>query len=80
MVYYDHAPQQYANSVDCGVVVLYIIREFFRHKLILRSEAEDGVRIMRTEIVEALVNYSSDEQYPKKKMFQSMRALPYMIT
>ncbi|XP_012835073.1 PREDICTED: uncharacterized protein LOC105955822 [Erythranthe guttata] len=51
------SPQQKAGSTDCGVIVLYIIREYFLQMPLEVKEAEEGVAEMRKDIVVHLLNY-----------------------
>lgn len=45
------APQQRPGSLDCGVIMLHIIRQYFRQQPIHRVSAEDG-NTMRRGIAE----------------------------
>lgn len=57
------SPQQKNAAVDCGVVVLLIIKKYFEQKRIIREVAERELIDMRTDIVETLLNWSKDIPY-----------------
>lgn len=50
-----NSPQQEHDSLDCGVAVCYVIRQFYRQQPIDTKPAETEIRVMRTKIVEMLV-------------------------
>lgn len=45
------ASQQDHVSVDCGIDVLYIIRQYFRRHQVVKKDFEMEIQSMRTEIV-----------------------------
>lgn len=58
-----NSPQQEHGSLDCGVAVCYVIRQFYRQQPIDTKPAETEIRVMRTEIVETLVRWGVEEKY-----------------
>lgn len=50
------APQQEPGSLDCGLFVLYIIRQYFKQQQVVKDIADVEVKNMRTEVVQAILH------------------------
>lgn len=62
-----NAPQQDHGTVDCGIFVMYIIRQYFRQQSIKNQEARKEInKSMRAEIVETLIKWGCHDKYFSK--------------
>lgn len=52
----EDTPQQRGSSVDCGVAVLYIIRQYYEQVPITKEIGESELLEIRTEIVMTFLN------------------------
>ncbi|KAL7116798.1 hypothetical protein ACP275_03G028200 [Erythranthe tilingii] len=55
VVLMNNVPQQKSDSVNCGVVVCYIVRQYFENKIITKAQGVKDIPNMRKEIVETLL-------------------------
>lgn len=59
----EDTPQQMKASVDCGVAVLYIIKQHYHQCPISRKEGERVLGKMRTHVVTKVLEWAADRDY-----------------
>lgn len=66
------APQQEAGSVDCGAVVLYVVQKHVNHEPIVSRLAVNELKVMRANIVNALLLWGRDGRNtaPKRRRLE----------
>ncbi|XP_012857591.1 PREDICTED: uncharacterized protein LOC105976874 [Erythranthe guttata] len=62
------APQQKSGSVDCGVVVCYIVKQCFLQQPISYTLGVKNIPNMRKEIVEKFLKWGRDKDYSKRRV------------
>ncbi|KAL7148757.1 hypothetical protein ABFS83_06G200700 [Erythranthe nasuta] len=50
------------DSVDCGVVVVYLIKKLFEQQPIIKDEVESEIPAMRTEIVKTFLHWGTTKK------------------
>lgn len=69
---YD-TPQQKGNTLDCGVAVMYVIRQYFEQVPITKAIGESELPAMRTEIVKTLLNWAKHRDYYEDQFMKRKR-------
>lgn len=70
----EDTPQQRGNSVDCGVAVLYVMRQYFDQSPVSKKISEEELPEMRTEIVKSLLNWARNKDYYEDQLLKRRRA------
>ncbi|THG02821.1 hypothetical protein TEA_014142 [Camellia sinensis var. sinensis] len=53
--YVNNAPQQESDSLDCGLFVCYIMKQYSKHEPIKSKLSTQEIRLMRAELIERFV-------------------------
>ncbi|CAL5438179.1 unnamed protein product [Camellia sinensis] len=53
--YVNNAPQQESDSLDCGLFVCYIMKQYTKHEPISSKLSTQEIRLMRAELIERFV-------------------------
>ncbi|KAH7842967.1 hypothetical protein Vadar_011162 [Vaccinium darrowii] len=64
----EEAPQQVAGSLDCGVIVCYIIRQYFRNEIVETKLPKLECRKLRAEIIHAFINDEANSWKPEHNL------------
>lgn len=65
-------PQQ-DGGMDCGVVVLLLMKKFFQQISITQKECEKELPHMRTEIVRTILNWGNGREYVADQLRKKRR-------
>lgn len=65
----EDAPQQECGSVDCGVVVLYIIKQFFTNEPVLKKVAERDMKKHASQYGCHFLHWGRDAEHEMNKRF-----------
>lgn len=69
----EDTPQQRGSSVDCGVAVLYVIRQYFHQIPVTRDMGESELPEMRSDIVKTLLNWANGRAYYEDQLMKRRR-------
>lgn len=64
----EEAPQQVAGSLDCGVIVCYIIRQYFRNGTVETKLPKLECRKLRAEIIHDFINDEANSWKPEHNL------------
>ncbi|GMP43217.1 hypothetical protein CsSME_00012666 [Camellia sinensis var. sinensis] len=53
--YVNNAPQQESDSLDCGIFVCYIMKQYSKHEPISSKLSTQEIRLLRAELIERFV-------------------------
>lgn len=69
----EDTPQQSKTSSDCGVAVMYIIKQHFQQLPISRKEGESMMSKMRTHIVTKVLEWAGSRDFYSDQMLKRRR-------